>query len=324
MQKLEINHSTASGHCIGKLLSTIYEIPQVKGCILIQSKSSDIYKLVTRDYDLIFKVHGNNLKTIDELNFEVKALVFLSVQKAGIAKPIIGRDGSYISKVKYPEGIRFGVLYTFVKGRNIDPKNSNDYFLYGKSLAEIHSVDISKLKFNIEFDVSKQIIESCANIRSLINTPGNIYNGFMQMKEMLLDEVDKLDIVGLRQGFCHGDSHGGNCAIYNSKVIFYDFEHAVYGFQAYDLATFRWGCRVLRNERPYLEFIKGYSSIRDLPYFDMKHSLLFVAVRELWVINENLKKADFVGRNYFSDNYFENRLIFLNNTFSKGISGESQ
>ncbi len=312
----EIVTSAASSRFIRALLGDLYSILNVRDCVLLQSKGSDIYRVATPNSNFIFKVYEHNSRTIRDLDFEIKSLNTLSKYKLGVVKPVACTDGDYICTVTYPEGSRYGVLYTFAAGRDVGSSN-NDYYIYGRGIAKIHCVNLEQNSSLKELNITKQINDSYFCINSSIKNSKKIKDKFRVFIDTLFDRLDKLDTTGLKRGFCHGDLHGGNCSIQGSQIVFYDFEHSCYGYQAYDLATFRWGCRVLKNEKPYLQFVEGYSSVCKLPYSDLKHSLLFVAARELWVMSENTKKLRFMGTNYISDDYFQNRLSFLTNTLQK-------
>lgn len=67
---------------------------------------------------------------------------------------------------------------------------------------------------------------------------------------------------GLSVGLCHGDCHGWNATIEQGGAILFDFDECGIGPQAYDIATFLWGCTqvspALRLPR-WPRFVDGYN-----------------------------------------------------------------
>lgn len=61
----------------------------------------------------------------------------------------------------------------------------------------------------------------------------------------------------LKWGFCHGDLHHGNIVLAGRRLGLFDFEFCGVGFQACDLAVFRW---ILESHAPV-----GDSSEKTLP-----------------------------------------------------------
>jgi Ser/Thr protein kinase RdoA (MazF antagonist) len=118
------------------------------------------------------------------------------------------------------------------------------------------------------------------------------------LAERLADWVEHV-APGLSWGFCHGDLHGGNSLLDGDRLSVFDFEFCGVGFQAYDLAVFRWIVEIHAVDRtPQLweAFCRGYSGVRPLPEEDRRASGPFVLVRHLWDLAIDAQMAPGPGR----------------------------
>ncbi len=101
--------------------------------------------------------------------------------------------------------------------------------------------------------------------------------------------IDRLPRDGDVFGPCHGDSHYENASADAAGVLcFYDFEHAVRGWRAFDLASFIWGCFGLESgAETWNAFMQGYGALRPISEAEALWIRPFLVVRQLWWLGFN-------------------------------------
>lgn len=118
------------------------------------------------------------------------------------------------------------------------------------------------------------------------------------LAERLVGAVEAA-IPRLSWGFCHGDLHGGNSLLDGDRLSLFDFEFCGVGFQAYDLAVFRWIVEIHTVDRArqlWEAFCHRYSDVRPLPEEDRRASGPFVLVRHVWDLAIDAQMAPGPGR----------------------------
>ena len=132
-------------------------------------------------------------------------------------------------------------------------------------------------------------------------------------EKVLINKMKQINFNNFKTVVCHGDLHGGNVNKHLNDINFFDFDFCGYGFVSYDISVFRWGCMIGNRNHLWKEFIKGYKTIQIINDIDLENSLLFVAIRDLWIMNLYLSRIETMGKLFISDLYIENRIKFLKN-----------
>jgi Ser/Thr protein kinase RdoA (MazF antagonist) len=128
---------------------------------------------------------------------------------------------------------------------------------------------------------------------------------------LLTEHVKAFDFNEFEHSFCHGDLHGGNIKYCNNNGIFYDFDFCGYGLISYDIAVFKWMSMLRNNDEIWHEFISGYRSKRNLSENELSPILVFVAIRDIWIMYLFINRVDVLGKLYISQPYIEKRMSFL-------------
>ncbi|MDP4164012.1 MAG: phosphotransferase, partial [Bacillota bacterium] len=237
---IEVKHSLFSNTSIQGLLH-FYDIGMVSGCEFLTRGLNDTYVAYTAEEKYIFRVYRKSWRELSDILFEIDALNYLSEAGYPVSVPVKRMDGSWLTEIHAPEGIRYGVLFTFSKGDRPDITKEN-CLLIGQALGKLHKVSANftsmhKRRFEIDLkhlaDDPLELIMPKLN-HYFGNSKDSFLNGLIQtVKEEVT--AKKLDY-----GFCHGDFHNFNMHLNEQKIEAFDFDCCSSGYRSYDLAVFWW------------------------------------------------------------------------------------
>lgn len=318
------------------ILKTIYSSEYIRGFIisnynlrnissinLLKSGINDVYKIVTLENTYILKIFSI-LKKMNELQFEIEYIFYLKNNNILVSYPINSINNNYIIQIPYPEGIRFAFLTNYSNGYDFtyNSKSSAEAYDYGYGVARLHKVSQNFMPNTVvkNTDIKSILIKSSNNVENfLLKCESNKIDFFNKFSENLLK---KLNLKDLEQGYCHGDLHGGNAKFHNRQVNFFDFEFCSYGYNLYDLATFKWGCLVGKRKNDWKNFIEGYKEILPFSDIDLKYLLHFVALRHIFIMSLDIGRVHVLGNDIIGYGYIDKRIKLLKYIDTKINKGE--
>jgi len=310
-----VTHSIPSTKAILSEIMPAYDVGRIISCKFWSHSLNDTYQVQTEDARYMLRIYRTGWRTRSDIQYELEALRYLTSKKVRVSSPIPRRDGIVLHTIAAPEGKRYVVLFTYAPGKELMyNKNNMLAYHYGQAVARIHTA---------MDDFTSQYDRFPLDLKHLIDTPLKAIEPILSSRkadwEYLLKLADKLRSMvrdlPLQQGFCHGDFHGRNAHVTEDKIItFFDFDCCGWGWQAYDIAVFRWGRRLVNKEEEtacWPQFLKGYTALRTLKAIDLKVIPLFVAIRYIWMLGLHTGNAHDWGFNGLGDFYFDRAIKFL-------------
>lgn len=278
---------------------------------------NDTYVLNTEGEKAIFRVYRTD-RSQSEIAFELELLQELHRRGVAVSVPIADREGRWIQAFSVPEGIRYGVMFSYAPGEERRISTMEDSWIVGRAAAEIH-------KASDGF--------ACGHVRGeldfvhLIDKPLNILQSRMAHRRedfeylcgviaRLREKLEELIREGLDWGICHGDLHGNTNAAFaeNGELTHYDFDLCGYGWRAYDIAEFRLAreihCGDDHEEAECLwqSFMEGYSEVRRLDERDLRAVPLFIGLRQLWLFSLCFSEAELTGCIETDEGFIDSKL----------------
>ena len=283
---------------------------------------NDTYIIYTDENIYIFRIYRHGWRDKRAIMFELDALCHLRQNDFSASFPIRRQDNQLLCDINAPEGIRYGVLFSYSEGER--PQiNVDNAKVFGTSLGKLHNVTASfepasKRGFSLDVDylIEKQ--------KALIVQPLHTYLGkkavdsFTEITDHLQEELADKE---LETGFCHGDFHNHNMHILDGEIEVFDFDCCGMGFRAYDVAVSWWN--LLHNYQNqevecWDSFLKGYLSQRTLSDDDMKSLPLFITARRIWLMGTMLQNDDVWGTNWMTKETFEIFMLQLKSDTLRG------
>jgi len=310
---LNVVSSVLSSNSIREIIISLYDIKGINNCELLQSNIHDTYKVSGDEQSYILKLFKYNWSSLADIQYEIDALNFLKSSISFVSSPLLSKSGHYILKLNVPEGERYLYLSSYVDGEELEYRNSKNAYIYGQSVAKLHQASE-----NFEPNIYKKKLNVCTMYETAKDALKAFLLGFpeervffIKFTNLLTEHVKSFDFNEFEHGFCHGDLHGGNIKYYNNNGVFYDFDFCGYGLISYDIAAFKWMSMLRNNDEIWHEFISGYRSIRNLSENELRPILVFVAIRDIWIMYLFINRVDVLGKLYISKPYIEKRMSFL-------------
>jgi Ser/Thr protein kinase RdoA (MazF antagonist) len=294
----EVRHSLLSNKTI-EYFSNSYDIGKIIRCSFLTRGLNDTYLVVTEQNKYIFRVYRKGWREKSDILFELDAIEYAADHGVAVSKPLIKKDGQWLSEIPAPEGTRYGVLFDYSKGDRPEINEENCY-LIGKALGSLHKATdsfTSNHQRKVELNLTHLLDEPAAFITPFLHDhcPDQVavFKTIVTNLKADLRATNQLDY-----GFCHGDFHNFNMHVSGQELEVFDFDCCGFGYRLYDVSVFMWN---LQQNYSHLEnpcwdkFLNGYLSEKSMSDQDLKEVSKFVILRRIWFMGILLKNDDVWG-----------------------------
>ena len=269
---------------------------------------------VTNSNYVVFMSNSNYILTIfehnniEELQFYVDLMTYLARENFLCPRPIENNSGQALGLLKSKPAL----MVSFLDGKEIAVRNSNNCYLVGQHLARLHLVTNNFPQSNKNTRDLSWISDIYLNLKAYLSLEDQ------KIIELEINYHKEIDKSELPEGIIHGDLFRDNILFLNDKVSgFIDFYYACNEKFIYDIAIAINDWCIYDdgkiNKLLYSVFIKGYQSERKLTdneneYFN---SALRLAALRFWLSRleafHNAKEGEIT---FIKDpNHFKNILV---------------
>jgi Ser/Thr protein kinase RdoA (MazF antagonist) len=324
-----VTHSTLSGKAIMADLLPDYDIGTPLECCLFNVGLNDTYLVKTKAENFMLRVYRAGWRSHSDILYELDILQHLKRRGVSVSTPVPHKDGTLLQTIKAQEGPRPFVLFTFAPGKELsyEDKEEKESYLYGRSVAQIHS---ETYKFHSQhrrfaLDLEHLLDAPLKSIQPLLLHRPDDWGYLQLLTERLRQQVLNIPLSLLEYGFCHGDFHGGNAHIeQDDSLTFFDFDCGGYGWRAYDIAVFRWHARLVGKEKErWPHYLRGYREVRPISEVDLQATQYFVAIRHIWLLGLHTGNGHDWGFGWMNDQYFDRAIKFFREWETEQV-GEKQ
>lgn len=294
--------SFLSAEALGRAIELAYGLPTVR-CQLITAFMRDVYLITANQQRYIFYIYRHNQRTVDEINAEWQFVDYLKINSVPVAPAIAAKSGEYALTFPAPEGIRYGVLTTFVDGKHLRQRSSVEAVTaYGRLIAQIHAL-ADKMPFTLvrpANDVDTILNQSIAAFEAEAPERLEDIAYLYQCAAILLPKISTLSQEKPYYGLIHGDVIRANAQVADDgRITVLDFDLCGPGWRAYDIASYLAVIRDLPEEAELERaFISGYEQIRPIAGVERETLPLFEAIRLIFSIGVPAMNVYHWGRAY--------------------------
>lgn len=278
---------------------------------LLNSGDNDHYLIESINNKYVLRVYRYNkywLKSKSNYLFELAWLRYLKSYNINVSAPIIRKDNKFIGELNASEGKRFWAIFDYLEGDNTELSIQNIFNL-GASIAKIHllSKDFKTKYKRINIEQKFLITDPYTRIK---NSSININTTDLKTLDDIVKRLEKeVSIFALKRipsswGVIGGDFHQYNYLIHNKYVVnLIDFDLCGYGWNAYDIAVFRWSLLNKKQETlKWNKFLEGYLSVKQLCDEELKIIPALVKARQIWMMGAHTTYNDMVlTKEYWRD-----------------------
>jgi Ser/Thr protein kinase RdoA (MazF antagonist) len=279
-----------------------YDLVGVR-CRLISATLRDVHLITTSGGRYIFYVYRHGYRTREQIAAEWHFVAHLAACGVPVAPAVPTRSDRLLIGFDVPEGMRYGVLTTFVDGQHLRQRSSVPAVrTYGHHIATIHAVaDAMSAPPNRPVtDLAATLDEAVADAEMALIERPDVGAYLHECATRLRPNLDPLPKEPPAYGVIHGDVIRANALVGDDDTVtVLDFDFCGIGWGAYDVASYLLTIRNTSMEADFAEaFLAGYTDIRTLTPDEHKAIPLFEAVRAIFAIGTPAKYVDHWGSEY--------------------------
>jgi len=303
-----IIYSTLSMEGIEALVRRCYDLNEPLECTFFCRGVSDTYRISTPEQRFALKVYRARWRTREAIEWEMATLKHMDLRGVEVAMSVPRRNGQIITNVRAPEGLRSAVLFQWVRGyapKYTEPEHARQF---GRLLARVHEAggDIPPDASRPQFDIRFLLEEPLSRIRSRLQSSASAAARLAALEDRILERIEQADGRLGSWGFCHGDIWANNARIDGGRLTLFDFDFAGFGWQLFDLASYRWHARYDGVEQAaWTPFIEGYQQVRPLEADSRELINLFMILKHLWTTAHFMALAPETGLSFVPDEQLE-------------------
>jgi Ser/Thr protein kinase RdoA (MazF antagonist) len=269
-EKFPAINSTLSPYGLGQLIQRTYGFSDKTECRIFRLAMNHLYIVHDGENKYVFRVYTHNWRTKLEIEEEVRLLTLLKEAGRPVAFPIADQLNQFVQEIEAPEGMRFGVLFSYAKGTKTAKFSHQTSFLIGQALAKVHqsteSLELMRISYNAQNLLKNPVLRTKEFYSNNIAE-----NKFLEtLSAFLTPKIEHMDREKVRYGTVHLDVWFDNLHIDDEKEItFFDFDFCGNGYLCFDISYFLFQLFATHvNEEEYQvkadSFIKGYETVTKI------------------------------------------------------------
>ncbi len=270
MSHFPVSKSNLSAKHLAVYLSEHYHFLSENTCRFIKPGINDTYLVESKDKQFVFRVYSYNWRSATEIQQELQFLDLLKSRGIAVSYPVLDNSNQYIQALNAPEGMRYGVLFSYAKGKKRMKSSAALHAKIGAAMASIHKISQSRALDRPTYNESTLLIESFKQIQDFLSKDAPEFKWLKDTHVFLLKEFSNFDVRQLRQGIVHLDIWFDNINVTDQdEITFFDFDFCGNGWLCLDLAYYWLALHTVEPDQStrlvkWNSFIKGYQSVEKI------------------------------------------------------------
>lgn len=263
-------NSTFSPRHLGPFVRQQYNLGPGTVCTLLKTGINDSFLVKDGAVKYVYRIYSLNWRTKPEIMEEIRLLNMLHTNHIPVSYPLLNIHGEYIEELKAPEGMRFGVLFTFAKGEKLLNFPAGLHHQTGEIMAKMHQLTNGIKLGRVSYSPAVILKDSFDHLKKFLPSETSEMDFMVSAQKYLLDEFEHIDESKLRFGAVHLDIWFDNISIdHDAGITLFDFDFCGNGWLCYDVAYYI--LQLNSTEKDDAEcklkteaFLKGYESVTEL------------------------------------------------------------
>jgi len=310
---LPIRYSIVSLTALQHLIGTLYGWTNVR-CQLIKGTMRDVYEVWADGEHAVFCLYRHGERREEEIEAELRIMAHLHEHGITVPLPIRLQNGDVLFALRQPEGIRYGMMITFLCGKPIGRQFDDEVgAAVGRLLASVHQsfralsapLDRPLLHFQSALTAAIEAFGNAAPHRSHDVVRLRVISDTLLREFTLTPETSPY-------GLLHGDIIPSNILIDGDGLALLDFDLCAFGWQLYDVASMLveiayWGMGTAVEAA----FLQGYQKERPLTLEERAALPILQSIRCILSLGTPARHIDTWGRVYFYDAIIDKQLAIV-------------
>ena len=240
MTQFPVQYSTLSSTHLQNHLAIAYGIQDLK-CKFHLRGVSDTYKVTSGKERYIFRVYRSTHRSLVEIKGEVQLLRILKDNGAKVSFPCADKNNGYIQEFQAPEGMRYGILFSFAEGRSVYQLSPEQNTIVAQEMARNHNITANlKLDYpRLVYDFHTTMEKPLKLVREDFIDFKDGYNYLVTTARSVIEKLEQLGHEKFSYGYCHYDYLPKNFHFdAQNHFTLFDFDFAGEGYLANDIASY--------------------------------------------------------------------------------------
>lgn len=319
MQIFPTQYSLLSSSALRIKIQEAYGL-KIDSCKLIIHNVSDTYLLIGQSEKYIFKIYRDSHRQLEEIRGEVELLNILVSKNAKVSFPIKDLNENQIQSFNAAEGLRYGVLYSFAKGKAYPLLSEPQLVTLGSEMAHIHNItsSIELNHFRKPYTIETTLHHPLKVLEpAFVNLP-NQYDFLISTAAKVANEMADWDLSKFSQGYCHFDFCSKNFHYDDAgQITFFDFDFAGKGLLVNDILSFyaqsylfvRLGMLTQQKAEEGFElFIEAYRKLRPISQDELNSLPNLGFAYSLFYLGFQYENYEDWSNTFWSDNYLKDKV----------------
>ncbi|MFT4667864.1 MAG: Ser/Thr protein kinase RdoA (MazF antagonist) [Patescibacteria group bacterium] len=270
MTHLPVSSSIISTKHLQTYLQEKYPFQQTIAVKLLKAGVNHNYLLSVGSKKYVFRIYTFNWRTTKEITAELHLLNKLKSIDLSISYPIENQEGNYLIDIPAPEGLRYGVLFSFAEGEKRLHFEEAVHEKVGRMMAQFHQATEGDQMDRVNYNAQRILMDSLPKAQRFLSKETAEMQWMIDTQKELLDLWKNADLSQIRQGSVHLDIWYDNFNITDKgEVTFFDFDFCGNGWQCLDLAYYMLQLYHTEKEETARTlklqgFFAGYESIQKI------------------------------------------------------------
>lgn len=265
MQLFPVEYSSLSAAALLNLVIHAYGLPKDSTLVFLKRGFNDTYLITGGAKKFILRIYKHNWRNLQDIESELELLHVLKANGVGVSFPIPDINLNFIQILQAPEGVRYGVLFSYAEGEPVKKLSPEQAFLLGIASADMHLItkNIKLPATAQDYDIAKQFSHTLNVLHTVLSNHPAQFRFLQQLEHSFLNAFESG--AQLVSGICHGDLQAENFHMTpDNQFTFFDFDFFGKGYLVYDIGVFMWYDH--KNKPPEImnAFLKGYERTRKL------------------------------------------------------------
>jgi len=278
METFPVINSTLSADAIALFVQSEYALSGNTSCKLLKTGVNHSYLVNDGGQKCVFRIYSYNWRTRQEISEEIRLLQALQQDGIPASYPVANARGGYILELNAPEGMRYGVMFSFAEGDKFLNFPAEVHYKVGVAMARIHQRTQNLQLQRVTYTPDVLLKDSMVHLRQFLPTELEEMEWMLSAQKYLLNEMENADTTQLRTGAVHMDIWFDNMNITKEgNITLFDFDFCGNGWLCLDIAYYilqLHSTEKAENERnlKLKSFMNGYESVT--PVSDEEKRLL--------------------------------------------------
>lgn len=281
MTHFPVSSSILSPRQLALFVRENYALSTHTTCHLLKTGISHSYLITDGETKFVFRVYSLNWRSKQEINEEIRLLQLLKENSISVSYAIADKQGEYIQELPAPEGTRYGLLFSFAKGRKEMNFSAEKHFKVGQLMGRMHVLTQDLELKRIVYTPQVLLEDAFKRLKTFLPVDAAEMVFMAAAKDHLLQEYKNAGINKIRTGTVHMDIWFDNMHFDAAdQITIFDFDFCGNGWLLYDIAYYLLQIKSTEKiEEEHLlkreSFFRGYESVTKIS--DEEKRLLPVA-----------------------------------------------